>query len=188
MLQIPRSAPVADVVIIGSGAGGGTVTKVLADLGINVTLLEAGPMLHPEIPISRNISGRTIIRIGDRAKAARATSGGAAISAGFRRMPADGNWKASRTLSRRIRNSAGSGRAFVGGRTNHYGRISLRYADYDLKPYSRDGIGTDWPISYDEIAPYYDKAETFIGVTGSKEGLAQRARRKISTLPAAARA
>ena len=59
----------------------------------------------------------------------------------------------------------------VGGRTNHYGRISLRYADYDLKPYTRDGIGTDWPISYDDIAPYYDKAESFIGVTGSKEGI-----------------
>ena len=48
MFQVTRSAPVYDVVIIGSGAGGGTVTKVLADMGINVALLEAGPMLHPE--------------------------------------------------------------------------------------------------------------------------------------------
>src|SRR4051795_13650480 len=47
MFQIARSAPVADVVIIGSGAGGGTATKVLADLGVNVTLIEAGPMLNP---------------------------------------------------------------------------------------------------------------------------------------------
>src|SRR5438874_5969304 len=47
MLQIIRQAPVADVVVIGSGAGGGTVTKVLTDLGISVTLLEAGPMLDP---------------------------------------------------------------------------------------------------------------------------------------------
>ena len=59
----------------------------------------------------------------------------------------------------------------MGGRTNHYGRISLRFADYDFTPYSRDGLGTDWPITYDEIAPYYDKAEKFIGVTGSKEGI-----------------
>jgi len=59
----------------------------------------------------------------------------------------------------------------VGGRTNHYGRISLRFADYDFTPYSRDGLGTDWPISYDDISPYYDKAEKFIGVTGSKEGI-----------------
>src|SRR5579864_2371651 len=47
MFQISRAAPVYDVVIIGSGAGGGTVTKVLTDLGLNVTLLEAGPMLNP---------------------------------------------------------------------------------------------------------------------------------------------
>ncbi|MCP5119518.1 MAG: GMC family oxidoreductase, partial [bacterium] len=59
----------------------------------------------------------------------------------------------------------------LGGRTNHYGRISLRFADYDFKPYSFDGLGYDWPITYDDIAPYYDKAEAFIGVTGTKEGL-----------------
>src|SRR5262249_16309498 len=47
MFQIIRPGAVADVVVIGSGAGGGTVTKVLADLGVNVTLLEAGPMLDP---------------------------------------------------------------------------------------------------------------------------------------------
>mgnify|MGYP000942304073 CR=1 FL=1 len=47
MLQIIRSSPVADVVVIGSGAGGGTVTHVLANLGVNVTLLEAGPNINP---------------------------------------------------------------------------------------------------------------------------------------------
>src|ERR1700738_1567142 len=47
MLQVQRSPQVHDVVVIGSGAGGGTVTKVLTDLGINVTLLEAGPILNP---------------------------------------------------------------------------------------------------------------------------------------------
>src|SRR5260370_17891139 len=47
MLQVPDSPEVHDVVVIGSGAGGGTVTKVLTDLGVNVTLLEAGPMLNP---------------------------------------------------------------------------------------------------------------------------------------------
>src|SRR6185369_8821713 len=59
----------------------------------------------------------------------------------------------------------------LGGRTNHYGRISLRFADYDFKPYSTDGLGIDWPVTYDEISPYYDKAEGFIGVTGTKEGI-----------------
>jgi choline dehydrogenase-like flavoprotein len=59
----------------------------------------------------------------------------------------------------------------LGGRTNHYGRITLRFADYDFKPYSTDGLGDDWPITYEDVAPYYDKAETFIGVTGTKENI-----------------
>ncbi len=59
----------------------------------------------------------------------------------------------------------------LGGRTNHYGRISLRMGPYDFKPYSRDGKGFDWPISYEDLAPYYDKAEELIGVFGSAENL-----------------
>jgi choline dehydrogenase-like flavoprotein len=59
-----------------------------------------------------------------------------------------------------------------GGRTNHYGRISLRVSAADLKARSRDGLGDDWPISYEDLAPYYDKVEAFIGVFGTKENLA----------------
>ena len=59
----------------------------------------------------------------------------------------------------------------MGGRTNHYGRISLRFSDYDFKPQQFDGLGFDWPITYDEMSPWYDKAEEFIGITGTREGL-----------------
>ncbi len=59
----------------------------------------------------------------------------------------------------------------LGGRTNHWGRISLRMGPYDFKPYSRDGKGFDWPISYEDLAPYYDKTEELIGVFGSAEHL-----------------
>ena len=59
----------------------------------------------------------------------------------------------------------------LGGRTNHYGRVTLRMADYDFKPKTTDGLGWDWPISYEDLAPYYDKAEQFIGVTGTREGI-----------------
>jgi choline dehydrogenase-like flavoprotein len=55
MLQIIRPGAVADVVVIGSGAGGGTVTKVLTDLGVNVTLLEAGPMLNPATDFKEHV-------------------------------------------------------------------------------------------------------------------------------------
>ena len=73
----------------------------------------------------------------------------------------------------------------LGGRTNHYGRISLRMGPYDFKPYSRDGKGFDWPITYDDLAPYYDKAEELIGVFGTQEGLENT---PDGTLPARARA
>jgi choline dehydrogenase-like flavoprotein len=170
MLQITRSAPIADVVIIGSGAGGGTVTKVLTDLGINVTLLEAGPMLHPETDFKEHKWPYDYPHRG-------AGDGGASYFGhgrpfGFFTAHA-GGWELEGEPY-----TAAEGSKFmwfrsriVGGRTNHYGRISLRYADYDLKPYTRDGVGTDWPISYEDIAPYYDKTEKFIGVTGSKEGI-----------------
>ena len=63
----------------------------------------------------------------------------------------------------------------VGGRTNHWGRIALRFAPIDFKSYTRDGLGTDWPIGYDDIAPYYDKVESYIGVFGTKENVSERA-------------
>ncbi len=59
----------------------------------------------------------------------------------------------------------------LGGRTNHWGRISLRFGPQDFKAKSRDGIGEDWPISYDDVKPYYDKLDKLIGVFGSKENL-----------------
>jgi len=170
MFQIQRSAPIADVVIIGSGAGGGTVTKVLADLGVNVTLLEAGPMLHPEKDFKEHKWPYDYPHRGS-------GEGGASYFGHGR----DFGWFSAHAGGWKLQGepyTVAKGSKFqwfrsriVGGRTNHYGRISLRYADYDLKPHTRDGIGTDWPISYEDIAPYYDKAEAFIGITGSKEGI-----------------
>ncbi len=170
MFQIQRSAPVADVVIIGSGAGGGTTTKVLVDLGLHVTLIEAGPMLHPETDFKEHKWPYDYSHRG-------AGEGGASYFGHGR----DFGWFSAHAGGWQLQGepyTVAEGSQFrwfrsriVGGRTNHYGRISLRYADYDLKPYTRDGVGTDWPITYDEIAPYYDKAEKFIGVTGSREGI-----------------
>jgi choline dehydrogenase-like flavoprotein len=59
----------------------------------------------------------------------------------------------------------------VGGRTNHWGRIALRFAPVDFKSKSRDGLSEDWPISYEDLAPYYDKIESYIGVFGTKENI-----------------
>ena len=134
MFQITRSAPVADVVIIGSGAGGGTATKVLTDLGVHVTLLEAGPMLHPATDFKEHKWPYDYPHRGS-------GEGGASYFGRGR----DFGWFSAHAGGWQLQGepySVAEGSKFrwfrsriVGGRTNHYGRISLRYADYDLKPY-----------------------------------------------------
>ncbi len=169
-MQVIRSSPVYDVVVIGSGAGGGTMVKVLTDLGVNVALIEAGPMLHPAKDFKEHMWP---YHMEDRG----AGKGGATY---FGNGPAFGPYLAPNgywDIEGEPYTSA-PGNTFkwfrsriLGGRTNHYGRISLRFADYDFFPHTRDGLGTDWPIRYEDISPYYDKAEEFIGIFGTKEGI-----------------
>jgi glucoside 3-dehydrogenase (cytochrome c) catalytic subunit len=59
----------------------------------------------------------------------------------------------------------------LGGKTNLWGRVSLRMSDLDFKAASRDGFGDDWPIGYADIAPYYDKVDTLLGISGVKENI-----------------
>ncbi len=183
-MQVTNSSAIHDVVVIGSGAGGGTMTKVLADLGVSVLLLEAGPMLNPadlkEHMWPYQAPNRGAGPHGEAYTGGRtgftysATYGGAQLEGEpYTVAPgSDFSWFRSRIL---------------GGRTNHYGRVTLRMADYDFKPRTTDGLGWDWPISYEDIAPYYDKAERFIGVTGAAEGI-RSAPDGIFNPPAALRA
>ena len=59
----------------------------------------------------------------------------------------------------------------LGGRTNHWGRISLRFGPDDFRRKSLDGLGDDWPITYDDVKPYYDRVDRFVGIFGSAEGI-----------------
>ena len=59
----------------------------------------------------------------------------------------------------------------LGGKTNIWGRLALRLSDFDFKAKSRDGYGEDWPISYKDIAPYYDRVDQYLGISGVKENL-----------------
>ena len=168
MAQVTTSSTVHDVVIVGSGAGGGTATKVLADLGISVLLMEAGPMLNmsdlkehmwPYQAPNRGAGPHGEAYTGGRTGFTySATYGGAQLDGEpYTVAPgSDFSWFRSRIL---------------GGRTNHYGRVTLRMSDYDFKPRSTDGLGFDWPISYADLAPFYEKAERLIGVTGTVEGI-----------------
>jgi choline dehydrogenase-like flavoprotein len=157
------------VVVIGSGAGGGTVVKVLTELGLRVLLLEAGPMLDPNKDFKEHVAPYEVPHrgAGDHAEIyfGRQQWGYFAAPNGYWDIDGEPYTVAPGNDFRWFRSR------IIGGRTNHYGRISLRFSDYDFKPYSTDGLGHDWPVTYDEIAPYYDKAEGFIGVTGTKEGI-----------------
>jgi choline dehydrogenase-like flavoprotein len=168
-LQVARPPQVFDVVVIGSGAGGGTAVHVLTKLGLKVALLEAGGPLNPAKDFKEH---QWPYQYPHRGAGPDGESYFGRKDFGFFGAP-NGWWEiegepyttAPGTRFRWFRSRV------MGGRTNHYGRITLRFADYDFKPYSRDGLGYDWPITYDEVAPWYDKAESFIGVCGTKEGI-----------------
>lgn len=168
MAQITDSSTVHDVVVIGSGAGGGTVTKVLADLGVRVLLMEAGPMLRLEDLKTMQATYETWHRGAGDDAALYTTGQGATLgyNASFPANLVDEPYTVAPGSQFRLFRSR-----VIGGRTNHYARVQLRYSDYDFKPRSMRGVGWDWPIAYDDLAPYYDKAERFIGVTGRPEGL-----------------
>ncbi|GAA3596407.1 GMC family oxidoreductase [Flavivirga amylovorans] len=68
----------------------------------------------------------------------------------------------------------------VGGRSLMWGRHSYRLSDMDFEANKKDGHGVDWPIRYKDIAPWYDKVEEFIGVSGQNLGLSQLPDGKLS--------
>ncbi|MDZ4801836.1 MAG: GMC family oxidoreductase [Bryobacteraceae bacterium] len=169
-VNVQRSSPVYDVVVIGSGAGGGTVVQVLTQMGINVALIEAGPLLNPgrdfkEHKWPSDYPHRGALEGGIYTEQKHQNFSFFSAPNGYWSIEGEPYTVAPGSEFRWFRSR------ILGGRTNHYGRISLRFADYDFKPYTRDSVGTDWPISYEDIAPWYDKAEAFIGVTGTKENI-----------------
>ncbi len=167
MPQVIRSPKMYDVCIIGSGAGGGTAAKVLTEGGLNVVMLEAGPTLNPEKDYKEHMWPYELAHRG------------AGIGGGSRHgltdefMAPNGFWEiegepyttAPGSRFRWFRSR------IEGGRTNHWGRIALRFGPTDFQARSTDGMGDDWPITYEELAPFYDKVESYIGVFGSKENI-----------------
>ena len=171
MPSVQSRTEVHDVVVIGSGAGGATVAHVLTGLGIRVTLLEAGPMLDPLAEFKEHRWPYDYDHRGAEEGGRRYFGGGKPF--GFF-TTTSGGWELDGepyTVADDTDDFWWFRSRIVGGRTNHYGRISLRFSDYDFKPRDRDGIGWNWPIAYEDLAPYYDRAETFIGVVGSREGI-----------------
>src|SRR3954469_8069528 len=179
-----------DAIVIGSGAAGGMAAHVLTSQGMRVLMLEAGrkldldkelkstewPYQHPRRgglppghhPLSFNEYTIRQPPYADRSPHAKVYSyvqgwGGADYSQNIvvdeKEHPYSGTnyaWVRARCL---------------GGKTTIWGRLALRLSDYDFKAKSRDGFGEDWPISYADIAPYYDRVDEYLGVSGHPENL-----------------
>ena len=154
-----------DVIIVGSGAGGGMATYQLANAGLKVALIEAGDYYDPAAD-----DQRTQLRYPWESPRRGAST---------RRRPFGdynsciGGWD----LDGEPYTQKGDtdfmwwrGR-MLGGRTNHWGRIALRFGPLDFKRKDIDGLGDNWPIGYEDIKPYYDKVDKLVGVFGSNEGL-----------------
>ncbi len=163
MPQVMRSAKVYDAVIVGSGAGGGMAAYVLTQAGAKCLLLEAGSWYDTAKESTMLKWNYDLPRRG--MPTPDKPFGETDACVGGWRIPGEPYTQATGTDWMWWR-----GR-MLGGRTNHWGRISLRMGPYDFKPYSRDGKGFDWPITYDDLAPYYDKTEELIGVFGSAENI-----------------
>ncbi len=128
-----------DFAIVGTGAGGGTLACKLAEAGFSVVAFEAGPFWRPlEDFVSDERSQGGLFWTDDRI-----TGGADPVELGS--------------------NNSGRG---VGGSTVHYTMIALRWRPEWFKAKSKLGYGRDWPISFDELEPYYEEAEEALKISG----------------------
>src|SRR5580704_1961720 len=170
------AAKIYDVIVVGSGASGGWVAKELTEKGVEVLMLEAGPPRVPTRDFTEHIwpyqlkyrgfgNQKKLLTDQPMQRLCYACDD---YSHQFfvndnehpYTFPADKPFMWIR------------GRQ-VGGKTFCWARVSYRYSDFEFKAASRDGYGQDWPISYKDLEPYYDRVESYIGVSGSYEGLPQ---------------
>src|SRR2546422_8922810 len=179
-----------DAVIVGSGAAGGMAAHVLTTRGLEVLMLEAGKKL----PIEQEL--RSMQWPYDHPRRGDAPPGYHSLSfneynirtppyakgSTFKHvMSYVGGWGGSDYVKNILVDEkdhpyTGTKYAWVraralGGKTNIWGRLALRLSDYDFKAKTHDGYGDDWPISYADLQPYYDKVDLYLGISGVKENL-----------------
>jgi choline dehydrogenase-like flavoprotein len=183
---------VYDAIVVGSGAAGGMATYILANHGLKVLLLEAGkqqdltkelhsmewPYDHPRrgmLPPNDHALTRNEYTI-RKPPYAKGMSYNHVYSYVENWNGAD--YSKNIVVDEKDNPYTGTPYAWVrarllGGKTAIWGRLALRLSDYDFKAASRDGFGMDWPISYADIAPYYDRVDRLLGISGHKENLPQ---------------
>ena len=157
-----------DVLIIGSGASGGAVAYNLTQKGISCLMLDAGPVVDFKRDRAlRRVSDlpyRGFGKPGQFPHVTQANEFNANLWADEKLNPYTFDPKDPYYWVR-VR--------LIGGKTLLWGRASWRMSDFEFKCKDHDGFGENWPISYQELAPYYDKVEPIFRVTGRKEGLPQ---------------
>jgi choline dehydrogenase-like flavoprotein len=170
---VPASQPPdpIDAVVVGAGATGGVAAMVLAEAGLKVLVLEAGPQLSPEEAHGREPldSLRRLVNLSD----------------GRQRRQANhpGYWKHNPALfvdERQNPYTTPADAPFlwtrgrqVGGKSLTWGGITLRLSDLEFKAGERDGHGPSWPIGSAELSSYYNRLERLLGVHGQRDGLPQ---------------
>lgn len=146
--------PEYDVCVIGSGAAGGSLSMRLAQKGARVALVEGGPYRDPvklgthRLPWQRH---PFVPRVEEQP----------AVRADASKEPYEVVGDDIYITRARV----------FGGRTTHWNAVSLRFSERDFREWSTNGIEEDWPLTYQEIAPYYDQAEKLMVICGTKEGL-----------------
>ncbi|MBM3736035.1 MAG: GMC family oxidoreductase [Acidobacteria bacterium] len=157
-----------DVVIIGSGAGGGMAAHTLTKLGVKCLMLEAGPMIDFEkdrtLAAVHDLPYRGFGRPGRFPHVTQASEFDANLWADEQENPYT-YAKDEPYYWVRIR--------AVGGKTMRWGRASWRLSDYEFACKDHDGFGENWPVRLADLAPYYDRAEPMFSVSGRNEGLPQ---------------
>ena len=162
-----------DALVVGSGAAGSFAAKELTQRGLEVLLLEAGPNITeddfkvPDKPKQKGINLKTRILAVLRGQYIQARLG--YFSDQIKHLFVN-DWKSPYTTPPGQFYLWIRGRQ-LGGRLHLYGRVLLRMSDYDFKAASKDGFGEDWPISYADLAPYYDQVEEFLGVYGLRDNV-----------------
>ncbi len=160
--------PNHDVLIIGSGAGGGMAAYILARLGVKCLLLDAGPLVDYErqrvLKPVYDLPYRGFGRPGQFPHVTQASEFDAHMWVDEKQNPYTYPendpyyWVRMR---------------MVGGKTMRWGRASWRLSDYVFRGRDHDGYGDNWPIRYADIGPYYDRVEPLFHVMGRNEGLPQ---------------
>ena len=160
-----------DAIVVGSGISGGWAAKELCEKGLKVLMLERGkPVEHPNFPTATKNPWEIDYR-GRLTEQDKQTSFVQARHYSFR---GDNKHFYINDLENPYREK----KRFdwirgdvVGGRSLLWARMSWRWSDLDFEANKKDGHGVDWPIRYQELAPWYDYVESFIGVTGNTVGI-----------------